>query len=478
MGQEYDNNWIVGYNERYDLSKVYQGHTLLAFKDNLNVKFLDANMPKCALSFTTACISNQEGELIFFTDGNRIYGDKYELIENGDTINPGRMWGPSLSHGYPQVNGAYFLPYPGLSDMYVLFHKSASFINNFYIKGRSDARFCDKFYYSILQYDKNKSTVIQKNIILLESNPQDSTSILINESEIAACKHGNGKDYWLVIKLMGEPEYYFYLLDSSGVKLSHKQKIGMARTRNDWNGNSVFSMDGSRFARVLPEDGLEVFDFDRCKGLFKNPQHVIFPDTNLIVSSVAFSSSRRFLYMSSVNKIWQYDLASSNLKNSEVEVLSRDTITSPLDNRLYNKGYFQMRLAPDGMIYVANFGGTHFMTRIRQPEMQGRSCEAVNYDILLPAWMAGSLPMFPNFKLGVLKGSDCDQANLVEDISYDEYKVFDQLSIYQLDGKLINEYSDISIHNLRSKCALSTGIYLVRVYDKNKNSKAFKLFIQ
>ncbi len=456
----------MGYAERYDSSKVFQGHTLLTFNNKLQVKFLDVSIPLCDLWVTNGSISDEEGNLLFFTDGHRVYGKHFDLCFNGDSINPGELWENFNGFGYPEQNGALFLPFPGRRDEYVLFHKGVTYDKP--IPGREDNIYCNIFYYSVLvDNERDNGEMRRKNVPLLKS--------YINDSEMAACKHGNGRDYWIVIKTMGTREYYFYLLDSSGVRLSHTQVIGTAKTKNDWNGNSVFSRDGSKFARVLPEDGLEIFDFDRCKGQFSNPRHADFPDAKLLVSSVAFSGSGRFVYVSSINKIWQYDLEAVDVGASEVVILSRDTFTSPLDHELYNKGYFQMRLAPDNMIYVVFFGGNHFMTRIRQPDNKGIACKAVNYDIILPAWMGGSLPLYPNFRLGVLQGSACDNTNSVVEVPYDENKRYNALSVFAISGELIGDYKNKTIQELRSETSLIPGLYFVRISHHGFKTKTFKL---
>ncbi|HMW39398.1 MAG TPA: hypothetical protein PKD57_08340, partial [Saprospiraceae bacterium] len=126
-GQEYDKNWIVGYAERYDSSKVFQGHTLLTFNNKLQVKFLDVSIPLCDLWVTNGSISDEEGNLLFFTDGHRVYGKHFDLCFNGDSINPGELWENFNGFGYPEQNGALFLPFPGRRDEYVLFHKGVTY---------------------------------------------------------------------------------------------------------------------------------------------------------------------------------------------------------------------------------------------------------------------------------------------------------------------------------------------------------------
>ena len=64
------------------------------------------------------------------------------------------------------------------------------------------------------------------------------------------------------------------------------QSIGVSRSADV--GQVCFSPDGHRFAYYWPGPrGLEIFDFDRCTGLFSNPIHIPTVSTGA-ASGVAF----------------------------------------------------------------------------------------------------------------------------------------------------------------------------------------------
>lgn len=478
-GQEYDNHWLLGYEDkfiRFESGESY-GKFKISFSPVFDTIPIFDSIPRCSMGFTTACISNSQGELIFFTDGHSIFGKKYKITKNGDTINPGRMWGPSFGYGYPQQNGAIFLPFPGHPGLYYLFHKGVTFIDHHYIKDRIDARFCDKFYYSVLKDDAENGEVINKNVVLLNLNPKDSTSELINDSEMAACLHGNGRDFWIVIKGMGTNKYFFYLLDPSGVKLHHTQNIGIAKSKNDWNGNSVFSKDGKYFARTITQDGLEVFEFDRCNGFFSFPRYAAFPDTTLTVGSVAFSPSGRFVYLTSLNAIWQYDLSEANFAHSKIMVDTWDSIRSPVDQQMYYLGFFQARLAPDDRIYIAYFGGNHFLHLIAKPDEKGIACQSENYAVILPAYMSGSLPMFPNFKLEPLPDCTTGLEEIASNENIDFLKIYDRIIIYNLQGQLIANLKCSSVSEFRNNGVLSSGIYFLNLWNNGEGVTYIKVHL-
>ncbi|MBK7468960.1 MAG: hypothetical protein IPJ43_20445 [Saprospiraceae bacterium] len=53
------------------------------------------------MSFTNNCISDIEGNLVAYTDGHNIFNRAHQIMEGGDTINPGDFWPGYLGFGYP-----------------------------------------------------------------------------------------------------------------------------------------------------------------------------------------------------------------------------------------------------------------------------------------------------------------------------------------------------------------------------------------
>ncbi|MBK7468959.1 MAG: hypothetical protein IPJ43_20440 [Saprospiraceae bacterium] len=76
------------------------------------------------------------------------------------------------------------------------------------------------------------------------------------------------------------------MIDPSGVTFHHEQVIGSAFYPGDLNGNMIFNRNENLFARVIPQEGIEIMEFDRCKGMFKNPSNFPFPDTFIINGNV------------------------------------------------------------------------------------------------------------------------------------------------------------------------------------------------
>ncbi|MBK9317574.1 MAG: hypothetical protein IPM91_01220 [Bacteroidetes bacterium] len=124
-------------------------------------------------------------------------------------------------------------------------------------------------YYSIINYKANNDSgiVTQKNIQLNNLPAFDG---------LAALKHGNGRDWWVVFKEYDPTppytltsKFYIYLVNETGPALHHTQTVGTVF--NDGGGHSLFNIDGSKFYLCTWGGVIEYFDFDRCTGLFSNP---------------------------------------------------------------------------------------------------------------------------------------------------------------------------------------------------------------
>lgn len=65
--------------------------------------------------------------------------------------------------------------------------------------------------------------------------------------KLSACKHANGKDWWVIVLEYNTNKYHRYLLNKDGIKEIGVQAVG----DKDANGVgiSVFSPDGTKYAR-------------------------------------------------------------------------------------------------------------------------------------------------------------------------------------------------------------------------------------
>ncbi|MEQ1747743.1 MAG: hypothetical protein ABMA02_20115, partial [Saprospiraceae bacterium] len=221
---------------------------------------------------------------------------------------------------------------------------------------------------------------------------------------LSAVRHGNGRDWWIVIPKDYSNGYFTMVLNPAGISNPYLQRIGVAWTFEDWSGQSVFSPDGSWYARANPYNELHLFRFDRCSGLLSQPLKLILPDPDLFACGVAFSPNSKRLYVSTGLQLYQYDLSKTNVDVTRMLIGEYDGHVAPN----LPTTFFQMMLAPNGKIYMTGTSSVNVLHIIHNPDSLGLACDFKQHDLLLPTRNGWMVPNFPHFRLYDLPGSPCD----------------------------------------------------------------------
>ncbi len=307
-----------------------------------------------------AAISDNEGNLLLFSNGLKIWDKSYHVIGNGDGLNGNNF----------ATQPAIILPAPGKSDEYYVFTLDM-YINPVFVDGVN---------YSIVKMNSGVGEVISKNNLLFHENSQ----------KVCAVKHSNGTDYWVIFHGFGENngnKFFAYLLSDSLDLNPVVSSVGSYHKGDPNNGAGYMkaSSDGKKIALVIPADGkVEMFDFDASTGQISNPLSSGANKFNFPFG-VEFSPDNSKLYISTsplgtdFNYLYQFDLSQTNffdnpviLKSFEVNDLSgADSLMGAL------------QLAPDGKIYLAKFRrgviGKSNVGVIYNPDRPGT---AANYNTL------------------------------------------------------------------------------------------------
>jgi hypothetical protein len=306
---------------------------------------------------------------------------------NGDSLNPSYYTNNNYVRGLNAINSHIPIKMPGSDSLYYLFHQTADHILPYWP---------EKCYYSIINMngDNGNGEVIQKNQVFLN----DTLAI-----QMSACKHANGRDWWIVIPEGYSSGYYIYLLTPNGLQFVSKQTIGVRWFL--YGGQATFSRDGSLYAMYDSRNDLEVFDFDRCSGTFSNPRHVAIYDS-MNATGVTISPNNRFIYGSSTYYLYQFDL--QNLQN--YQTFTWDSFRDPYSN--FSTLFYTQELMPDNKIYINTGNGTAFLHVINYPDSLGVACQLAQHSFLLPTINFQSTPYYPNVFLGPVVGSICDSLSV------------------------------------------------------------------
>ncbi|MFP9099602.1 gliding motility-associated C-terminal domain-containing protein [Flavobacterium sp. RHBU_24] len=304
--------------------------------------------------------SDANGNFLFFTDGMRVYNSEGDWMENGS----------DLLGDYSSAQ-AVIVQKPGSDTIYYIFHAASGSVQPLFTGVR----------YSELDMSLDGGlgdVTANKNIQILDDGTE----------QVAATRHRNGVDIWVLCHGMGNA-YYAFLVTADGVQPPVISYAGLEVTQaSAITGMHKFSPDGSKVAASLYFEGLFLYDFDNVTGIVSNAQTLdntedywygveFSPDSSLLYAAVAEGSTHLF----------QYNLAAPDIPASEFMLYS--TLLS---------GSGALQLAPDGKIYMSQ-GYRPKLSVINNPNGLGADCQFTFHTFDLDGRLAiGGLPptnMFP-----------------------------------------------------------------------------------
>jgi hypothetical protein len=129
---------------------------------------------------------------------------------------------------------------------------------------------------------------------------------------IAACRHANGRDWWVIAQKDSSDVLYKILITPNGVDTITTQHLGYTQFFYG-NGSLIhFSQDGTKFiqsnyhyvAGNLHPSFVILADFDRCTGMFSNTQTIQLTQDSYLWG-LAFSPSGKYAYACSSLYLFQ-----------------------------------------------------------------------------------------------------------------------------------------------------------------------------
>jgi hypothetical protein len=389
FAQKHDNNWLTG------IGDIGTKSTQITF-DNPTV--LDSISRNMRMNGGIISMSDSLGNFIFYSNGIKIHNAQHQLMQNGDSLNPGQVADNFRQTGYPISESMIAIPHPIQSNKYYIFHQAIT--NASVIAG-----FSDKLYYSLVDMNANGGlgAVEIKNQILLEGDSMCG-------GQLEVVKHGNGRDWWLIQPMSGSNGYHIFLIAGNTISYHHKQHLGTIKILgSEMAGQATFNHQGNQYIRYDHYNDLDIYDFDRCSGYLSNYLHIPIIDSidNLagsgVLSGAAVSLNDRYLYVSSWIYMYQFDLWASNIAVSKDTVAIHDNFTPTFIPTLFS--YIQT--APDGKIYGHAYS-TRYLHVIDYPDSAGLACNVRQHDIDIFFNNSQFFPNMPHYRMPRLAGAACD----------------------------------------------------------------------
>jgi hypothetical protein len=387
IAQKETNRWIIGHD--YNIQDSLHGRVEINFNSTppsieYRVGDINMNMFGCNSS-----ISDSAGNLLFYSNGCDIANQNGDILLNGNDINPGAYHdilcddiGRGYTAGYPSI---MILPVPEKDSIFYIFHKSVK-----YIPPPNEYAYVDRLLYSIVKVNGNKKIVLEKNMPVMVDS--------LSAGEMNAVKHANGKDWWIISSRRNSNQFYMFLFTKDGIVDTLTQTIGaIPPPDKEGYGQTTFSPDGSQVIRFYPHEPIGLYQFDRSTGLFTgfDTIHIDFGNFISFDGGCAVSPNGRYLYITAVTKVYQFDLSASDISSSQTTIATWDGFVDPIAI-----AFWICQLGPDCKIYVIGGGDTRYYHIIHNPDELGLACNFEQRGLVLPTPSGASIPYFPNYRLG------------------------------------------------------------------------------
>lgn len=397
LGQKQDNVWAFGYHNGIDFNS---GQPV----------FWESNSDSWR---KTGFISDENGNLLFYTDGATVYQS------NGDTMQNGILDNPLIINASPSIK--------------ILVLKSVAQQNQYYVFKKIDKILT----YSIVDMSLNEN----KGAVLEEKNIPFSTGVF----DLFLTQGSDCYNYWLISTNITDSSFWAYRINETGIHPPIKSDLAdmdywkvvsqkdfasiPASIMHPDNQHLILTKykDGKKFS--LEEDGFRplirrinllgyyIYNFNPITGIFTKSYFISEHNPQLDldwISSLCFSPNGRFLYVSRIltnekdtllprspnSQILQYDFSmlpdTAAFKNSKyiVYASANDSFTQ---YRFSN----QLRLAPNHKIYLTYslndvidryFYSTYFdiglphLSSINHPDEKGIDCNYEKVALTFPTF--------------------------------------------------------------------------------------------
>ncbi len=344
--QNEGNNWYFGRNAG------------ISFNSGSPVAITDGSMNQ---DEGCASISDAAGNLLFYTDGIRVWNKIHALMDNGGDL----LGNPSATQS------GVIIPFPRNPGKYFIFTVI-------------DAGKPEGLNYSIVDIMENNGLgkVIEKNIFLHSPVTE----------KITAVNHRNGRDIWVITQEWESDRFLVFLITSEGLNkdpVFFKTGINFS-SGFAYSGYLKASPNGIKISAAIGGTGrFLICDFDNISGIISNCVVVNLGDESSPYG-IEFSPDATKLYVSSISNpsgIFQFDI--SNKFPEDIEASKSEIVTVGEELR-----YGALQLGPDGNIYCTN-REKNYLSAILNPDSSANKIEFLEKSVSLEnGFSVWGLPTF------------------------------------------------------------------------------------
>lgn len=293
----------------------------------------------------SASVSDSQGRILFYTNGEKVYNKRNLVMLNGDDL------GGNIS----SCQSSIIIPVPGNDSIFYIFTSDA--VENNFQNG---------YNYSIVNInrDNGNGEVILKKAALSS----------FGSERLTAARHRNGIDVWVITNDKDSDIFKSWLITCTGLQPNPViSKAGEILNHNivSNTGYMKVSPDGTQLCQThfpLNEPDLAVpnffqlFDFNNVTGQITNARKIAFG--NAQYNSCEFSPDSRLLYLAR-----PYD---KKIDQLEAKLSTTLQIASSTISISTTKLVYALQLGPDDKIYA--FKQAENLDVIQSPNIKGLGC--------------------------------------------------------------------------------------------------------
>jgi len=476
-------SWIYGNcdPEENNCQGVY-GTAVIKFNDDSieSIRRVDFPVP---FGFLSSCISDKEGNFLMANSNHTIYdslGNTLLDLETNDYIN--------FQLGYQRYSAMFFKLKEETDDYYFVNFKVAwlDSTTNPLLHHRIARIYCSK-----IRVDENGYNVIKVDTLLRNDT--------ILGSGIQACRHANGRDWWIFSSTWNQKQYLRGLLTPYDLNFQVYDGPGPDAFQN--SGRNQFSADGTKLFHYITTSfrKMQIYDFDRCTGELSNFREI---DFSGFIPFPPYDFTP-FVLSPDASKIY---MGRSNLSQTNYETIQVDVGTGQLT--VVADSVFVPLLTPNLKWIASGYQDVFFtsiddISVIKNPNNLGfnvnreiiQNCLEVNGAIQEPIEYANHL-------LGPIDGSSCDTLGLDDETSIKKVEQFSftvypnpgnelihftadlplplKLTIRDNQGRTIIEksFNQSSFIVQQGIAELNTGIYYVELRSEDKPVRLVKKWMK
>ena len=310
-----------------------------------------------------ASISDENGDLLFYTDGITVWNKNHDVMRNGSNL----FGDPS------STQSAIIVPKPKDLNVYYVFT-----VDNHDRDGSHAGLNLSEIDITL---DGGLGAVTSKNINLLRNCTEKISAVLKDCATQAiwvltyASANGISDTY---------NSFHAFEVTDAGVNTSPVTSTFPVNV-TDVRGYLKLSPDGTKIAAANGSDGLYIYDFDALTGAVSNQQPIPISGVANIAYGLEFSPNSNLLYVNASNDFFDFSDPSNNeiLSNHTAQLIQYNLSDADIlgsafvvDNRQLYRGGLQ--LGPNGKIYRALSAtyniGLPALGAIENPNVIGAGC--------------------------------------------------------------------------------------------------------